>query len=242
MSLGMPTAKGARYSPIPASSSAPRQVPIAPGRSVRSLFPEWQGARGPLHLEVLVPRDASLRLLLPFVGIGCLECTLHVRLTEPGASAEIIGCHIGEGASSLKVHLTVSHEAPDTRARTLIKNAMADQSAFDFRGLIRILPEAVRSDDHLEERALLLSRDAKSLAIPALEILTDDVKASHAAASGKLDPQELFYLQSRGISYPTAFGMLLRGFFEPICRAFPPELLPPVFSERIEQLVSRTYD
>lgn len=199
------------------------------------------GASSPASLTYVVPRAARLRLLLPFLNTGRQECGVHVRLIEPGSSAAIIGFHLGEGASSLALRLTVSHEAPDTSARTLFKNAMADRSRFDFRGLIRIHAEASGSDDHLEERALLLSPDAKSLAIPALEIQTDDVKASHAAASGKLDPNELFYLESRGIPATLALQMLIEGFFLPVLQAFPEALLPPTASERIHTIAQRSH-
>lgn len=188
-----------------------------------------------------VPEGAHLRLLLPFLDTGTQECAVQIHLSGPGARADIVGFHLGEGDSSLALKLTISHEARDTRCRTLFKNAMADRSTFDFRGLIRIQPEAAGSDDHLEERALLLSKEAKSLAIPALEIQTDDVKASHAAASGKLDPQELFYLESRGIPTPVALQMLIEGFFAPILQIFPKELIPSHAASRIRAVAARVY-
>lgn len=210
-------------------------------QAIASTFPLWRDAHEPLDLTYVVPRDARVRFLLPFWGHGPSDFRILIRLAEPGAAAEVVGCYLGEGEAHLSLQLTVAHEAPDTRCRTLFKNAMADQSRFDFRGLIRILPRAARSDDHLEERALLLSRDAKSLAIPALEIETDDVKASHAAASGRLDENELFYLESRGIARDQALTMLIAGFFAPIRAAFPAGTLREDFDTRVAQLTERSH-
>jgi Fe-S cluster assembly protein SufD len=79
-------------------------------------------------------------------------------------------------------------------------------------GTIRVLPQAIGTEAFLEERILLASPHANAEVVPNLEIETDVVKCSHAATVGKIDEEEIFYLQSRGISKKQAKEMVMEGF------------------------------
>ncbi|EPJ23147.1 hypothetical protein CP08DC60_1084B, partial [Chlamydia psittaci 08DC60] len=94
---------------------------------------------------------------------------------------------------------------------------------FLFEGGIHITSQGVFSDAYQKHDTLLLSDDACVTTFPRLEILTDDVKASHGAAVGPLDPQQIFYMQSRGMTREEAQKKLVQGFLsiEPGQEAFP---------------------
>lgn len=137
-----------------------------------------------------------------------------VELTGPNARVEIKGAFSAKGEELVNVHLTIVHKAPHTQANTVLKGVARDSSFIKFFGLIKIEPNCGDSQSFLEERILLLSDKARAEAVPELEILTDDVKCSHAASISQIPEQELFYLQSRGIPKTQAENMIIEGFLK----------------------------
>ena len=108
--------------------------------------------------------------------------------------------------------IEIVHAAPNTSSKTDIKGVVdGSAQAFVF-GTIKVLPAAKGTEAFLEERILLVSPHAKAEAVPNLEIETDEVHCSHAATIGKIDEEEIFYLQSRGVSNLQAKKMIAEGF------------------------------
>ena len=97
----------------------------------------------------------------------------------------------------------------------------------------RIAPGAAGAEAYQENRNLLLSPDARAESIPELEILTDDVRCSHGATVAPLDPEQLFYLASRGLPRQQAMRVIVYGFLDQTLAR-----LPQTTSERIEALVA----
>ena len=85
-----------------------------------------------------------------------------------------------------------------------------------FSGLIKVEPEAQNTDSFQTNRNLLLSPEAEADSLPGLEILANEVKCSHGATTSKIDEQELFYLQSRGMTKKQSEKLIVLGFFEEI--------------------------
>ena len=108
------------------------------------------------------------------------------------------------------------HIAPHGKSNLLFKNALLDNSKAIFSGLIKVDPAAQNTDSFQTNRNLLLSKEAEADSLPGLEILANEVKCSHGATTSKIDEQELFYLQSRGISKSIAEKLIVLGFFEDI--------------------------
>jgi Fe-S cluster assembly protein SufD len=99
--------------------------------------------------------------------------------------------------------------------------------------MIRIARDAGGSEAYQENRNLLLSDRARADSIPELEILTDDVRCSHGATVAPLDPEQLFYLQSRGLPPNQAMRVIVYGFLDQTLQR-----LPERTRERIEALVA----
>ena len=116
------------------------------------------------------------------------------------------------GSEQQKVCITIHHKAPRTVARTSLRGTSADRAKLTLFGRIIIDPRCPQSNSFLEERILLLSPNARGEAVPELEILTDDVKCSHAASISSLDKNQLFYLQSRGLKMKLAEKLLVESF------------------------------
>ncbi len=152
------------------------------------------------------------------------KITLMVRLAARGARVEVVSVFLGKGKMRSKIYFTVSHEAPETFGRILFKAALFDQSRVDFAGMLKIAKGANGSDSYLQARALIVSPKAMARLDPGLEILANNVKASHGATVGRLREQDVFYLQSRGLSKASAERMLVSGFFSDVLREMPEEV------------------
>lgn len=135
-----------------------------------------------------------------------------VELAGTGAHADIQGVFQTVDFEEVDINLFIVHSAPHTSAQTTLRGAAKDSSRIRFFGRIKIDPGCPDTKSFLEERILLLSQRAKAEAVPELEILSDDVKCSHAASVSRIPATQLFYLKSRGLSQVEAEKVILDGF------------------------------
>jgi len=140
------------------------------------------------------------------------QITFH--LDEPGATTHIRGAIFLSQNSQVELSSCIAHHAPNTHGHCLIKGIATDSANIKLSGMIRIDQTANNSTDQLTERLLLLSTEARGELQPELEILTNEVKASHATTIAHLDELEMFYLQSRGLNKNQAEQLMIRGFLE----------------------------
>lgn len=134
------------------------------------------------------------------------------RFEGENCTATINGLVIGSGHQVIdnSVHLTHTH--PRCTSRQLFKYALFDSAQGSFQGAVTITPDAPFTEAHQTDRNLLASPEARMYAMPQLIINCDEVKASHGAATGQLDAQALFYMQTRGIPEAEARMMLIHAF------------------------------
>lgn len=137
-----------------------------------------------------------------------------IVLAGEGAEAEIWGSFLAQSRDTIAVSVVIHHQAAHTRASTTLKGAADDQAQLSFKGKIIIDEACGNSNSFLTERILLLSDQSRAEAVPELEILTDDVKCSHAASVSKIPEDQLFYLASRGVSRAEAKKLIVEGFLE----------------------------
>jgi len=135
-----------------------------------------------------------------------------VKLVGSGADVEITGSFRAIGKEKTDVTVIIHHQAPHTRANTTLRGVGEDQATVRFVGRIKIDEKCGDTNSFLTERILLLSDDAKAEAIPDLEILSDDVKCSHAASISRIPAEHLFYLMSRGLTQKAAEALIVEGF------------------------------
>lgn len=143
---------------------------------------------------------------------------LNIRLAGRGSRAEITMLYIGRNKDETEMDINIAHEAPDTYGRVIIKAALFDESRLVVKGMLKIAQEARSADSYLLAKALLVSPKARAEIRPELEILTDEVKASHGTSIGRIDERQLFYLQSRGIEKSEGEKLLLAEFFRDVAR------------------------
>lgn len=138
-----------------------------------------------------------------------------VELVQPGAEVSISGRFLTSDQDQLEVAVLIHHQVSHTKANVSLKGAAQDRSRLVFKGKIVIDEGCGDTNSFLEERILLLSDQAKAEAVPELEIKCDDVKCSHAATISRINEDQLFYLQSRGIPREKAQDLVVKGFLEP---------------------------
>ena len=166
-------------------------------------------------------KDSRLRLFNVTLGGRFSKTRVEASLVGPGASAELKGIYLASGKQFFDFHTLQDHQVGNTKSDLLFKGALQDTAKAVYAGLIRIEKGAARSDAYQANRNLVLSEHAKATSIPMLEIDNNDVRCTHGATVGPVDPQSLFYLQSRGIPATTAKRMIVQGFFGEVLERIP---------------------
>lgn len=138
----------------------------------------------------------------------------QIELLGEGAEVEISGVFDASGKQKKEVSVVIIHRAGNTLANTTLKGVARDQSFVKFVGRIIIDKGCPNTNSFLTEKILLLSDSARAEAVPDLEIESDDVKCSHAATISRIPEEQIFYLQSRGISREKAQESIVAGFLE----------------------------
>jgi len=138
------------------------------------------------------------------------------ELAGEESEAHIFAFYTGKENERFSPRIIQKHLAPNTVSSATVRARLDGASAFEFRGLVEIAKGADGSDAKQDCRALLLSVDASASAKPELEIDTDDVTCSHAAAISAPDTDQIHYLATRGISPDQAITLIADGFFKDV--------------------------
>ncbi len=136
----------------------------------------------------------------------------HLDFDHEHATCGLSGLYTVGDKQLTDFHLTVKHRVADCRSHEQFKGILYGGGRAVFDGHILVEKDAQRSDAQLSNDNLMLTRNAEVDTKPQLEIYADDVKCSHGTTIGQLDPQQLFYMRSRGIDEATARSMLCQGF------------------------------
>jgi Fe-S cluster assembly protein SufD len=168
--------------------------------------------------QARVDRDATLRHFVVSFGGAVVRVNPSVELAGAGAQGELYGLSYSDAGQHLESQVYLFHKGPETRGDVLYKGALQGAGARSvWIGDVLIGPEAVGTDSYEANRNLVLTDGARAESIPNLEIETGDIRgAGHASATGRFDDEQLFYLQSRGISEDEARRLVVIGFLSDI--------------------------
>ncbi|MGI0128597.1 MAG: SufD family Fe-S cluster assembly protein [Thermoplasmata archaeon] len=136
----------------------------------------------------------------------------HTTLSGNGSHVDDLQTFYGASDQSFDSSVDLTHTGTDTRGQSITRGVFRDASRGMSRGLVRIEHEARKTVVFISEHAMLLSPDARSDTIPILEILCRDVKATHSTSVAPVDPEKVFYLESRGITASDSIRMIGEGF------------------------------
>ncbi len=187
----------------------------------------------------IVERDAKIAFGHAWLG-GEKARLLNVsRLKGQGASVEQREIVFANHQQEFDYKSTTLHEATDCSSHTLFKAVVDHEAQTVFDGMIKVLPNAQRTNALLEAHGILLSNTAKCNNIPGLEIEANDVKCTHSASVHPIEEEQLFYLESRGIARQQAKKMIIVGFLQALAYELPVQKLQekvlPALEEKYEE-------
>lgn len=176
-----------------------------------------------LRVAQTTGKDASIECTQVFAGGSLGQARVESTCECSGSKIDIYGAARGDGEQKFDFWVTANHPAPHTSSSTQYWAVMADQASSVFNGLIDIAQAGLKTDAYQKNRNLLLSNQATIHTLPKLLIAADDVKCAHGASVSSVDENQLFYLESRGLSRDEAQSMIVDGFTEPVISRLPGE-------------------
>jgi Fe-S cluster assembly protein SufD len=175
---------------------------------------------------IYVEQARAARFRQHQTAFGGLLARTEIRADlDEGAECTLDGLLLGTGRRHLDAQTLIHHDAPHGTSRVTYRGIAADRARGVFAGRIVVRPDAQKTDAEMHSRNLLLSEDAEIDAKPQLEIHADDVKCAHGVAIGQLDPNAVFYLESRGVDEVSARNMLTFAFANELLEAIGPKHL-----------------
>jgi Fe-S cluster assembly protein SufD len=164
--------------------------------------------------RALVRDNADVRHLEVTLGGRTVYLRPDLELAHPGGSGELLGVYFGSEEQRFEHRSLIHHNASQTSSDLVYKGALQGTSRATFFGNILIEPHAKATSSDQTNRNLILTDGAKADSIPFLEINNSDVvRCGHHSSVGQVDEEQLFYLESRGISREEAARLLVFGFF-----------------------------
>lgn len=166
-------------------------------------------------------RDSMIDWAIGVMNDGNVIADFDSDLVGDGAHSEVKIVAISTGKQVQGIDTRVTNKAPHTIGHILQHGVILEKSTLTFNGIGHILKGAKGADAQQESRVLMLSTKSRGDANPILLIDENEVTAGHAASVGRVDPDELFYLMSRGLKKDEAQRLVIRGFLGPVLTAIP---------------------
>jgi len=163
-----------------------------------------------------VERDAELDWVAGGFGSKKGKTRIQNDLNGPGATSRVTGAYFADGTQHLDYDTFQEHIAPNCESDFAFKGALRDHATAVWRGMIRVEPNAQKTNAYQECRNLMLSPTTHAVPIPGLEIMANDVRCTHGATVGRVDREQLFYLMARGLTRQEAERLIVRGFFQDV--------------------------
>ncbi len=206
-----------------AAGASFRLVVLQDGEADKKIF-----SRTTLDLAADAHADVTFVNLHPALARNEVKCGIH----DKGADLRLNGLYVVGDGQQVDNETLVEHYAGHSSSSQLFKGIAHGNGRMAFGGLILVKPDAQKTAAEQTNRHMLASREARAYAKPQLEIYADDVKCSHGATTGQIDPAQLFYMQQRGIDEATARRLLAAAFVGEVVDMIP-------FSDIQDQLRAR---
>lgn len=204
----------------PARSSLGIDVVLGRGAALRlDEVQDGDGSHCHRGGTVRLAADAALDWTTAATGGALVRFRTDVRIAGAHAEARLAGIAVLDGERQAHHLVRVHHDIGEATSSQLFKAVADGRARTSFDGLIGVAKGADGTSAFQENHNLLLADTARADARPQLDILADDVKASHGATVGQPNPEEVFYLRSRGLDRAAAFALLTHGFAEEVVLA-----------------------
>ena len=165
---------------------------------------------GGLHMRM--GRDSRASHHSIALGGRVARNNIRAHLDGPGLETVLNGLYLPHGDQLIDHHMVVDHALPNGTSHEYFNGILDDQARGVFHGRIHVHKGADKTDARQTNKNLLLSGDATVDTKPQLEIYADDVKCTHGATVGQMNPEQIFYLRARGLSEESARRMIMHAF------------------------------
>jgi Fe-S cluster assembly protein SufD len=183
------------------------------------------------HLQ----KDSKVSSNIITLNGGFTRNNLEVSLLESNSHADLNGLYLVDSNQHVDNQVFIDHAAPNCFSNQLFKGILDDQARAVFSGRILVRRDAQQTLAYQNNKNLLLTDDAKVNTQPHLEIYADDVKCSHGATVGQLDPEAMFYLRSRGICERSARQLMMLAFADEVVQKISIEPLMQRIGKMVEK-------
>ena len=212
------------------------EVRIADGGHARHLVVQELGPRvwQTAYLGSEVGRDAEVVSFAVALGGEYARVRTDSRIVGAGGSAQLLALYCGNGSQMHDFRTLQLHEGRKSISDLVFKGAVQDEARSAYSGLIKIVRGASGTKAFQTNRNLTLSDTGlASYSVPNLDIEESDVSCSHASATGPIDEEQRFYLESRGVPTEMADRLIVLGFFDDLLLRLPVPQLRPHLSQVI---------
>lgn len=201
------------------------EIFLKPGAKFRySSVENWSPDTYNLNTKrAIVDENATMEWVGGNLGSGRTMLYPCSILKGKGARADHLGVAFANKGQIQDTGAKVIHLASDTTSTVLAKSISKNGGQNVYRGLLQVNKGAHGVKAHVRCDSLLLDEKSKSDTYPTMRIQEEDVSVGHEASTGKVNEEQLFYLQSRGLSEDEALAMIVNGFIEPIVKELPLE-------------------
>lgn len=185
--------------------------------------------------RAVMGRDTDLRWIQVSWGSRLTKAFLDLELNGPGGHGELLGLYFPTGRQHIDHQTLQIHNAPNCFSDLLFNGALKDRAHNVYMGIIKVLPDAQKTDAFQRNGNLILDGTARADSIPGLEIEADDVRCTHAATAAQVEDEYVFYLMARGLTRPQAERMIVQGFFQEVLDRVPVESV----QHKLERVIER---
>ncbi|MEO1989526.1 MAG: Fe-S cluster assembly protein SufD [Martelella sp.] len=189
-------------------------------------------------LKIELGENAKLKLLIVNAGGKLVRHEIDCAVVGEGVDLMLRGVNLLGGETHTDITFDLGHNVPNTTSTEIIRNVVFDKARGVFQGLIRVAPDAQKTDAKMSCNTLLMSDFGSFNAKPELEIFADDVQCGHGATVTDIDPNHLYYLMARGIPRKVAEGLLIHAFVAEVVE----ELENEALSEAVEAIIADWLD
>jgi Fe-S cluster assembly protein SufD len=207
--------------------SSVSEIEVQDGAEATYIILQQQGAADTHlgQLRIVMGADAKLRLFVINAGGKLVRQELRIDVNGEGSDLSIRGVNLLGGETHTDVTMVLGHNVPNTTSTEVFRNVVFDRAKGIFQGMIRVAPDAQKTDAKMACNTLLMSDDGEFSAKPELEIFADDVQCGHGATVADISDNHLYYLMARGVPRAKARAMLVNAFVDEIIEELEDEQL-----------------
>lgn len=177
------------------------------------------------YRRALVENDGSIEWIVGEMNSGNAMSDTTTLLKGNGSQSDAKVICVGTNDQKLNITTRAVHFGKSSESGMITRAVMRDEATAIVNGVTKIEKGATKANGEQTEKVLMLSPKARGDANPILLIDEDDVKAGHAASVGQVNPEQVYYLMSRGISRAEAERLIIYGFLDPVVAEIPLELV-----------------